>query len=256
LIAEHLARDLEASGTTPVQLIGARQRDLMLAQGEWTAPLPASAPKPLADWRALAWPRFPDESFVMLSGSPADSDVVAACAEIERGPFPTLVADGLLVRPTARVARAHLRTVQCRISDPVSFALIDGVEVARFPRAPGWSARDWARRATAEHATWLARAGESLEPSGPVLGMLISAVRAAQFLQSVDAGEPQLPLTTAATLETLSARSGSHRGVAESAAEAYADFAALGKAPSASTVHSLERVVRELSPYEGLANTN
>jgi hypothetical protein len=260
LIAERFAHDLDAMGRTPVSLLGAGQRDLMLAQGKWRGPLPASAPKPLADWRALVWPRFPDESFVTLSGSPADPAKVAACAEAEQGPYPTLIADGLLVRPTVGVGRGHLRALQCRISDPVSFALLDGTEVAHFPCAPGWSARDWARRATAEHAAWLAWAGGSLETSGPVLAMLISAVRAALFLESVEVGEPQLPLTIAATLEALAVKSESQREVAESAAEGYADFAALGRAPSVPAVRGLERVVRRLTPYDlgarGLRSTN
>lgn len=249
LIAERLAHDVEALGTTPVSLLGAAQGDLMLVQGGWTAPLPASAPKPLADWRALAWPRYPDESFVILSGSPADPAKVAACSEVERGPFPTLVADGLLVRPSEDVNRAHLRTLQCRISDPVSFALLDGAEVARFPCMPGWSPHDWARRATAEHTAWLASAGRPLETSGHVMGMLVSAVRAALFLESVEAGEPKLPLTIASTLEALALRSESERDTAEAVAEAYADFAASRRAPPATTFRELERVVRRLSPY-------
>jgi hypothetical protein len=251
LIADRLAHDVDALGTVPVSLLGAAQADLMLPQGGWEGALPASEPKPLADWRALAWARSPDETFVTLSGSPADPAKVAACAEVEEGPFPTLLADGLLVRPTGRVYRAHLRTLHCRISDPVSFALREGAEVARFPSAPGWSPRDWARRATAEYAAWLASTGEQLETSGAVLGMLASAARAAVFLESVECCEPQLPLTIAATLEALAERSASNRQVAESAAEAYADFAGLGKVPPAAMVLELGHLVRRLAPYAG-----
>jgi hypothetical protein len=248
-IAERLVQDVEALGTAPVRLVGAAQPDLMLVEGGWRGAAPASAPKPLADWRALAWPQCPDESFVVLGGSPSDPAKVAACAAVERGPFPTLAGDGLLVRATEHVNRAHLRALQCRVSDPVSFALRDGDEVAQFPLAPGWSARDWARRAVAEHATWLASAGRPVETSGQAVGMLISAGRAAIFLETVQDGEPALPVTLAATLEALGSRSGSDRVAAEAAAEAYADFAALGKAPPDVTVRALERLVRQLPSY-------
>jgi hypothetical protein len=250
LIAERLAREVDALGTTPVSLLGTSGEDLMLAQGGWREQLPASAPKPLADWRAIAWPRFPDESFVTLSGSPADPEMLAACADIERGPFPTLTADGLMVRPAdAHVHRAHLRTVACRITDPVSFALDEGAELAHFPRAPGWSARDWAMRARAEHAAWLGAGGTPLEASGERLGKLVSAARAALFLDSLGGGEPQLPLTIAATLEAFAASFGSGREAAESAAAAYADFAAFDKEPPEATVRELERLVRRLPAY-------
>jgi hypothetical protein len=250
LIAQRLVDDVGAMGTTPVSLLGAAQVDLMPANGGWSAPLPESAPKPLADWRAIVWPGSPDESFVTVSGSPADPVTVAACFEVEKGPFPTLLAGGLLVRPPARRrSKTVLRTLQCRISDPVSFALLDGAKVARFPRAPGWSARDWARRATAEHAGWLASKGP-LEASGSTLGRLASAARVALFLQSQESREPRLPLTVAATLEALAASFESQRAVAESAAEEYANFAARKSQPSATTVRSLERFVRRLAPYD------
>jgi hypothetical protein len=250
LIAQCLVRDAEVAGLTPVSLRGAADGDLMLAQGGWTGPVPASAPKPLADWRAVAWPRSPDETFVTLDGSPAEAAVLAACNDVERGPFPTLVSDGLLIRPTGDNShRRHLRTVHCPISDPVSFALNDGASVAQFPSTPGWSARDWARRATAEHAAWLTTSGAPLEPSGETLGMLVSAVRAALFLASVESGNPRLPLTIAATLEALAEESESDRETAESAAEAYADFVANGGQPPAGTVRGLERVVRRLPAY-------
>jgi hypothetical protein len=79
--------------------------------------------------------------------------------------------------------------------------------------------------------------------------MLVSAVRAALFMESLNVGEPQIPLTIAATLEALAVRSESERGTAEAAAEAYADYAALRRAPSAGTVRALDRVVRRLPAY-------
>jgi predicted nucleotidyltransferase len=249
LIAGRLLADVDDLGTTDVTLLGAKG-ELMLSQGGWEQQLSASAPKPLADWRALAWPRFPDESFVTLSGSPSDPAKLAACADIERGPFPTLLDDRLLVRPAdAHVNRAHLRTIACPISDPVSFALCEGADTAHFAAAPGWSARDWAKRAAAEHATWLAANPTPLEADGETLGRMVSALRAALFLDSVGAGEPRLSLTVAATLDAFAASFGPAREAAESAAEAYADFAAGGHPPPGNLCRELERLVRGLPAY-------
>jgi predicted nucleotidyltransferase len=249
LIADHLARELEPLGTTAVALLGDAEDALMLAEGAWAGLPPASPPRPLVDWRALAWPQFPDEAFVTLAASPTDPAALASCADVAHGPYPTLVADGLLIRPTgAHTQRAHLRSVHCRISDPVSFALRDSASVARFPRAPGWSAEDWARRASAEHAAWLA-ARPSVAASGDTLAMLISAARAALFLETARSVEPQLSLTVASTLRALGADSDSGRGAAEAAAEAYREFVERGQPPTPTAVGDLERVVRRMAPY-------
>jgi DNA-binding NarL/FixJ family response regulator len=47
--------------------------------------------------------------------------------------------------------RSRLRAVTCPVTDPVSFALVAGGTVARFPNVDGWSAEHAARRAVAEH---------------------------------------------------------------------------------------------------------
>jgi hypothetical protein len=74
-----------------------------------------------------------------------------------------------------------MRTVQTTLTDPVSVALLSGEDVARFPDVPGFSARDLARRALAEHAA-------GADPS--------AAARARAFAASLDA-EPELRLRPA-----------------------------------------------------------
>jgi hypothetical protein len=204
---------------------------------------------PLADWRAIVDPGLPDETFAPVAGDATDPGVLSRVALVlTKGPYPTLSADGLLLRPY-HGGRARLRAVQCATTDPVSFALIDGAATAAFPNATGWSARDTARRGVAEHAAWLATHPVPAEPSGHHLGRLITAARAALFLQSVEAGAPQLPLTGAATARALAERVEGARGVAEAAWDAHMTFAVDWVAPDRATVGALDDLVRGLSPY-------
>ncbi len=110
--------------------------------------------------------------------------------------------------------------MQCEATDPVSFALARGERTARFPEVPGLSAADCAERALLEHRAWL---GAWREDDGPplaawleaqertaapvlqTLGWLLSALRAGLFAASVEAGEPELCLTTAAAAEAVGA---------------------------------------------------
>src|SRR5205085_9213161 len=108
---------------------------------------------PLADWRTVVWPSIPYETFVPVAGDPTEPDVVREAIAPEIGLFRALRLGPLLVLPT--LTRGALRAVQCPLTDPVSFALLDGRETAAFPAAPGWSAHDWARRAVDEHRAWL-----------------------------------------------------------------------------------------------------
>jgi hypothetical protein len=251
-IARTIADQLESAGTTDVELV--RGEELALPHGGWepTGPWPFPPPSrllPLADWRAIVDPALPDETFAPVAGDATDPETLCRAALVlAKGPYPTLTADGLLLRPY-HGGRARLRAVQCPMTDPVSFALMAGAATAAFPNAIGWSARDTARRGVAEHASWLAAHPMPAEPSGHHLGRLITAARAALFLRSVQDGAPQLPLTGAATAGALAERVEGARGVAEASWEAHTTFAVDWLAPDRATVGALDDLVRGLSPY-------
>ena len=197
---------------------------------------------PLLDWTALALPRLdPDltdvvEERLALAGddptNPAALMAAAARREIDR--VPALRHGPLLIQPTPDVwGYGRLRLVQCRASDPVSAALLDCSAHAVFPELQGWSARDWARRAVAEHRAWLvATANQRPGPhrwmgprptsvsTGPAtLGLLLSAARSALLLESIEAGTPTLPLRLSDVPAALAARA---PGLGDDAAEAFA----------------------------------
>lgn len=201
-IAERIADEVRDAGTTDVPLLGTE------------APLTGEG-LPLVDWRSVVWPSIPDETFVLMPGDPSDPDELAAASPAETGPYRTLRADGLLFTPHGP-RRADLRGVQSAVTDPVTFALLEGFDVAEFPNVPGWSAQDWARRAVAEHRAWLRDAREHAEltvrewpdrearrASRDVrtLGRLFTAGRAAHFLET---GE--LPLSAAGVADVLGVR--------------------------------------------------
>ena len=197
----------------------------------------------LADWRALAWPLQPDESLLPLPGDPGDPVAVgAAAASHPVGPYPVLRRDGLLVLPATPLWRNRLRAVQCRITDPVSFALLDGDRVAGFPQMGGWSALDTARRAVAEHGNWLQMGAESL-------GTLFTAARAALFLDSIRAGDPELPLTVTETARRLADESPAARGAVEEGLERYRELVLNGRQPPAGPVSALRGLVSALPAY-------
>ncbi len=187
---------------------------------------------PLADWRACVVPDDPDEALAPRDGNPADpAQLASAIAEARSWLHPVLRTDALLVLPTSLAwSWGRLRAVQCPLTDPVSFALLDGSTVARFPRLSGWSAPDQAHRAVAEHRSWLsapagpdsrppgwiAAAPDSSETSARALGMLFTAARAALFMQSLEVEEPVLPATVGSTAALLDSE------VAREASEVYA----------------------------------
>jgi hypothetical protein len=158
----------------------------------------------------------------------------------------------VLVFPTVlggdpRPGPAALRAVQCPESDPVSHALVAGATAAEFPQLPGWSARECAERAVLEHRAWLEVEADR-DPVQRRLAMLFSGARAAVFATSLEAGEPLLPLTAAAT---VAAFDGSSRVAAESAYEQYEAARAGGPPPTPSVVDAFRRVVapRLTAPY-------
>jgi endoglucanase len=245
-LVDGAARD---AGATEVALLGAANGDGV----------------PMADWRALAlpeldWsspegPRLVEQRLEPQAGDPGDpAAVLAAAARDAAGRVPVMRVGSLLVEPTLDPwGRGRLRTVQCPASDPVSFALLDGRASAAFPDLPGWSARDWAGRAVAEHRAWLAAGRDAVPTAGgwiaarppavsdgpATVGLLLSAARAALLLESVESGRPTLPLTLADVIGALAERD---PGVGADAAEATT-------APSPAVVERLRRQVESLPAY-------
>jgi hypothetical protein len=200
---------------------------------------------PLVDWRARVVADRHDEEFTLADGHPADARRVGALAlAAGASPHRALRSGDVLVFPTAlggdpRPGPAALRAVQCPASDPVSHALVAGAPAAEFPELPGWGARECAERAVLEHRAWL-EAEADRDPVERRLAMLLSGARAAVFADSLDAGEPRLPLTAAAT---VAAFDDAHRPVAEAACEQHEAARAGGPPPSASVVDAFLRVV-------------
>ncbi len=249
-IAAGLAEEVAPAGATEVELVGggadelvtgARARDPLRA-------LLGREPEllPLADWRSLARPALPDESFAPVPGSPADPAALGAAALAGRsGPYPALSEDGLLVLATAALpGRARLRAVQCPLTDPVSFALLEGRGTARFANVAGWSARDTAERAVEAHRDAL---GAAEAGGAGAIALLLTAARAGLLHDSVEAGAPRLTLTAASVAAELDARAG--QGDAAAALGAYAEARAGGEEPARSLVDRLRDRVLELPAY-------
>jgi hypothetical protein len=240
-IEELLAGEIEGEGTTEVRLAGGEP---LLPHGSDEA----AAPLPLADWRALVQPKLADETFALRDGDPADPHDLAAAARASGfGPQPALRAGRLMVIPGPRW-RTELRALKSPVSDPVSFALVEGRDSAQFPNVRGWSAADTARRALVEQRAWL-EAGtpppSGLPPShaaGGILAMLFSAARAALFHESIARGVPELPLTAAETARRLGERS----SAAGEAFERYRAFAIEREPPPPATIDAFRRAVEEL----------
>ncbi len=265
-LARLLLEETQPAGTTGVRLAWREEQDLAVptrARDRFRA-LVGAEPRllPLGDWRALAWPVSPDEALVNLPLDPCRPEPLAAAASIAReGAYPVIEADEVLILPATRAGT--LRGVQCRLSDPVSFAVLGGDTVARFPNVPGWSAGDWARRAVAEHRTWLGAGSEapptlgawvsgqarSMKPVARTLGRLLTAARAALFLESVEAGEPELALTMAAVADRIGERGPQARAVAHEAYACYRDCRLDERPAPARTILALRELVLELPAY-------
>lgn len=242
-VAALIETEATGDGVTSVRVAGADGP--LLVSGASSSSQPGPRLLALADWRALAWPLQPDESLLSLPGDPRDPAAVgAAAASRPRGPYPVLRRGGLIVLPATALWRNRLRAVQCRVTDPVSFALLDGDRMAGFPHVSGWSASDTARRAVAEHAAWLRAGPESL-------GTLFTAARAALFWDSVRAGEPELSLTVTETARRLAGKGSSARGVAEEGLERYREVVFDRRPPPADAVRALRRLVSALPAYAG-----
>jgi hypothetical protein len=251
-IARELGRQVEPGGWTEVRLEWSDRGALAVPDGGWPPDRPtpwdeAAHPLlPLADWRAIASPSRPDDAFFLVEGDPGDPGALATTAlALAQGPYPTLTARGLQVRPARMGGRLRLRTIQCAATDPASFALAAGESVARFPKVPGFSLEDTASRAVAEHAAWLAAGERDLED----LGRLITAARAGLLWESIEAGDPELQLTMEATLDALGARGDDAAGVAEAAREHYREFAVSWRRAPEPVLTAMSELVSELPAY-------
>src|SRR5436190_10050732 len=265
-IAAHISAATETAGYTDVRLLWGDERELALDPESLSRikglaeTNGAIVPLPLADWRARVAPDLPDETFVVLIGDVTRPSVLAAAARASHaGTFPVFRTDGLLVLPTLLWRRGTARAVQCESTDPVSMALIEGARVARFPNLAGWSARDSARRATAEHRAWLA-AWPGQDPSRittlHALGMLFTAARGALFLESLEMRSPELPLTAAAVARRLE-QSGSRAGsVAQEAFESFRAGRQGGPPLPKGLISAFEQVVRDLPGFSDASLTS
>jgi hypothetical protein len=83
------------------------------------------------------------------------------------------------------------------------------------------------------------------------IGWLLTAARAGFFLESIEAGDPELRLTIAAVADRLSEGGAGARTAAESAVDAYRAGLVDGVAPSAETVAPLRELVEALPAYAG-----
>lgn len=242
-VAARLAAEAEGVGAVEVRLGGAPQQGVL----------------PLVDWRGLVLGERLDDVIVPARGDPGNPSVLAAAVKsaVTPGCYAGLRGYGLLVLAAPGPwTRGFLRGVACPTSDPVSFAVLDGLDVARFPSLPGWSAPDVGRRAVAEHGVWLAHADEdgSLADrkwlSGPPAGRVLTAARAALLAESLADGAPELPLGPKAIAAALAER----LPAGQAAAEEVGSACAAGVAPAPVAVRELRRTVGELASYSSSPN--
>jgi predicted nucleotidyltransferase len=268
-IAARIVADVAEEGATPVRMFAGAEPDLAVrvsARESFRRLVPAGvSPRllPLVDWRALVTPPPPDETFAVVPGDGgALASISRLAQELPAGEHAALRMDGLLLKPARMLSH---RTVQCEVTDPVSFALVAERKVAAFPNVPGWSAQDWARRAVAEHRAWLQsrRRIPDTEPGEresvlEQLGRLLTASRAALFQESLASGEPELALSLAAVAERLRARDPEAGSVAEEAVAAYRSGRRDNRPVPTPAVGAMADIVRRLPAYRddgGLATT-
>jgi hypothetical protein len=271
-IADRIADEIKGEDRVEVRLRGRHGDALTLSAAAVSleAPLNAGALIPLADWRAVAAPSLPDEALAVIEGSADDPRfLVDAARAAPAGIQPVLRAGELLLLPIVDPwRRGFLRCIQAPFSDPVSFALLSDSETARFPDVSGWSSRDWARRAVAEHAAWLRRgsseigvptkrewidgASEGEAQSTLSLAKLLTAARAGLFLQSLDEEVPTLPLTVADAAQQLAESGHDRGGAAARAVEAYRAARLDDSPPSEDVVKALRELVLGLPVYSAV----
>ena len=279
-IAAELRQQVRPAGTVETELLWDERAELALPPKLSASSAGASRWTPLADWRAVVVPPEPDEAFRVEEGRADDPARLADAARARtRGTYHVLEAENLLVFPAGRERgeaeidaedrsstfhALKLRSVQCVLTDPVSFAVASGAKSAAFPDVAGWSVEHWARRAVAEHRAWLetspggtgrgSRAWVTAQtqdvPADALrLGRLFTALRAALLLESVERGEPRLALTARATADELVERAGTTRAVAEEASGRYHAWRHGDEAPPAAVISAFEGIVAGLPAY-------
>ena len=164
-IGDEIAARARTAGHVEVALTGAWDR---------------SSP-PLLDWFARVKDDGPRRRLAPMDGDPARPEAVRAAAMAFGPEISPALRDGALVVTPSPNPCETLRGAVCPAFDPVTFAVLDGSTVARFPELPGLSAEHCARRAVAER-----RLG------GPPAAL----DRAERFLESVRAGRPELSLAS------------------------------------------------------------
>jgi hypothetical protein len=131
-IAARLAEEVADAGATDVRLAGSA-RDVAVPH----AMERASDPLPLCDWRSLAHPKLPDETFFLFPGDASRPEtLVAAAAACAYGPLPVLRSDGLMVSAGLQRNRTGLRAVKCPLTDPVSSPSPTGGRSPPSPTSP------------------------------------------------------------------------------------------------------------------------
>ena len=258
-VAQQIEAELARAPSTEVCLAGAgRLAGLPLL--DWCA-----LGLPRVEWPAHGLPTSAEPRFVLAPGDAADAEAVAGALTPEPWTtWSTLRHGPLLVRPTLAVwDRGRLRTAELPSSDPVSFALLNGDSVARFPLVRGWSALDRARRAVAEHRGWLFDSVEHGESRPQWVGgrpsatwdtpatrsLLLSAARAALFLESLEAGEPLLPLDHETTVEAWGRRDPFAADAAQRALRGLRQGTEPWQTPRYEELVALVDSVHRMSPY-------
>ena len=135
------------------------------------------------------------------------------------------------------------RRLSCAVTDAVSFALLEGKTKAAFPGILGWAAYDVARRAVIEQRPRLA--GATTNPPERTVRLLLSAARAALFLESIESGSPTLAVTIAAVATELGGRDAGARAVCDVIAERLGT----AKTPTRSETLALQRLVEGLPAF-------
>jgi nucleotidyltransferase-like protein len=242
-IAARLDEEVAEHGATEVRLVGLEPLEVVHPHGG-----PRSGVLPLCDWKGLVFPRMLDELFLPAPGGRGDWEVLGrATAADTYGAYAAFRIGGLMLLPAAR-SRTTMRAVMCRAADPALFAVQEGRATAAFPNVPGWSVRDTARRAVVEHLAWLRTPHER---GGETLGTLFSAARAALVLESLQDGDPELPLTVTETARQLAARSETAPAVVAEGLGNYREFAVHRTPPPAATLSAMRALVAQLPAYAG-----
>ena len=266
VIAAHISAAAETAGYTDVRLLWGDERELALHPKSLSRlkglaeTNGAIVPLPLADWRARIAPDLPDETFVVLVGRRNATFSPRRCCPREPRRHLSCVSDGWPSGSSHVAMGAGYGTGgPMRIDGPRVHGIDRGARVARFPNLAGWSARDSARRATAEHRAWLA-AWPGQDPSRitplHALGMLFTAARGALFLESFETGSPELPLTAAAVARRLEQSGSSAGSVAQEAFEGFRAGRQGGPPLPKGLISAFEQVVRDLPGFSDASLTS